>query len=127
VLPGGEGLVIHVSRLAAHTRNMLGHAGVSLMVMAPRPPDTPPEGLARVTIQGQARPLSSSDPAYATARQAYLSRLPSTEALFGFGDFSLFVIVPATLRLVGGFGQAHSLPGEALRVVMAGADAPGAV
>ena len=39
-------------------------------------------------------------------------RFPDTEPMFGFGDFSLFLIAPEAGRLVGGFAQARSLRGE---------------
>jgi hypothetical protein len=38
--------------------------------------------------------------------------------LFDFGDFSLFVIAPVSLRLVGGFAQARTLAPTALAEVL---------
>jgi putative heme iron utilization protein len=110
----GGGIVIHVSRLAAHTRDMLLHPQVSLLVMAPATPDAMPQALPRVTIQGEAQELTDDAPLYASARAAYLARFPDSEPMFGFGDFSLFVIRPASLRLVGGFAQAKTLAPEDL-------------
>jgi len=107
--PGGGGFVIHVSRLATHTRDMEEHAGVSLLVMEERAPEVPPQALPRVTVQGQARPCAPDDPLHAAAREAYLARFPDSEMMFGFADFSLFVIEPRSVRVVGGFAQAWSV------------------
>src|SRR5262245_47836345 len=74
--PGGGGVVIHVSRLATHTKDMETHAGVSLLVRDERSPDVPPQALARVTVQGEARRCPPEDPLHAAAKEAYLSRFP---------------------------------------------------
>jgi putative heme iron utilization protein len=114
LIEAGAGLVIHVSRLAAHTRDMLLHPQVSLLVMAPATADTLPQALPRVTLQGEAQALDEDDPLYPSARSAYLARFPESEPMFGFGDFSLFVIRPASLRLVAGFAQVRTLAPEDL-------------
>jgi hypothetical protein len=41
-----------------------------------------------------------------------LERFPESEAMFGFGDSSLFAIRPEALRWVGGFTGAQSLTPE---------------
>jgi len=106
--PGGS-FVVHVSRLATHTRDMEAHPGVSLLVMDERTPGVPPQALPRVSIQGQARRCAAEAPLYAAAREAYLSRFPDSREMFGFADFSLFVVEPRALRVVGGFAQAWSV------------------
>lgn len=107
--PQGRGFVVHVSRLATHTKDMEQHPGVSLLVLDERSPEVPPQALARVTVQGEARPCPPEAPLYAAAKEAYLSRFPNSEDMFGFADFSLFVIEPRSLRVVGGFAQAWSV------------------
>jgi putative heme iron utilization protein len=111
LLPDGR-VVIHVSRLATHTRDMEEHAGVSLLVMDPRTADVPAQALARVTLQGEARRCGVDDVGHADARACYLARFPQSEDLFGFADFSLFVITPRAVRLIRGFAQAWSITGE---------------
>lgn len=105
----GKCLIIHVSRLAAHTQNMQRHGRVSVMVVEPEVPDKMPQSLARVTIQGIARELSRDDPDYASWRKVYLERIPDAAGLFEFGDFSLFLIEITSARLVAGFAQAVTL------------------
>jgi putative heme iron utilization protein len=109
LVPQGRGFVIHVSRLATHTKDMENHPGVSLLVLDERSPGVPPQALARITVQGQARRCAPEEPLHAAAREAYLARFPNSEEMFGFADFSLFLIEPRALRVVGGFAQAWSV------------------
>jgi putative heme iron utilization protein len=117
-LPDGSGFVIHVSQLAAHTKDMLSSPAVSLLVTALPAPEVPAQATARVSIQGQAKPWTDSTHGYAEARAAYLSRFPQSAEMFGFGDFSLFVIQPSSARFVGGFAQAMTLGPEVLADVL---------
>lgn len=106
----GDGrFVIHVSRLATHTQDMLAHERVSLLVTARADAAPTPLALPRVSVQGIARVCTPESPEYPEARAAYLARLPDAEELFGFGDFSLFLIAPQFLRHVAGFGRAHTV------------------
>lgn len=125
LLPGGEGVVVHVSRLATHTQDMLDHPAVALLVTATLAPGDSPLALTRASIQGHARPCPADATGYAEARQAYLAKLPDAEPLFGFGDFSLFVIEPESLRFVAGFGRAMAFKTDRLREVLSGPGAPG--
>ncbi len=117
-LPGGSGFVIHVSQLAAHTRDMLLSPQVSLLVVAPLTPDVPVQALARVTIQGRAAQVASETDAHAEAKAAYLARFPQSAELFSFADFSLFAIWPESIRFVGGFAQATTLSPQTLAEVL---------
>jgi putative heme iron utilization protein len=122
LVPEGGGFVIHVSRLATHTKDMENHPGVSLLVMDERTPEVPPQAVARVTVQGEARPCPPDAPLHAAARAAYLARFPASQEMFGFADFSLFVIVPRSLRVVGGFAQAWSLTAADCARILQGGD-----
>jgi heme iron utilization protein len=101
-------LVIHVSQLATHTRDMQEHAGVSVMVLGTRAPGALPQEQPRASLQGEAQPCMVDAADYAAARQAYLARFPDSEPMFGFGDFSLFLVTPRAVRFVAGFAQAWS-------------------
>jgi len=109
ILPGGTGFVIHVSQLASHTKDMLLNPGVSVLVVAPPVPDVSAQATARITVQGQAGQCVASSDGHAEAKAAYLARFPQSAGMFDFADFSLFVIRPVSIRLVGGFGQARTL------------------
>ncbi len=119
LLPDGT-FVIHVSRLAGHTQDMLSHGMVSLLVTAaPGTADTP-LALPRASVQGAACVCMPDAFAYAAARDAYLARLPEAQELFSFGDFSLFTIEPRAVRYVAGFGRARSLNALQYRALWAG-------
>jgi hypothetical protein len=118
LLPGGAGFVIHVSQLAAHTKDMLLSPHVSLLVVAPPTPEVPVQGLARITVQGRAVQYTSGTEGHAEAKAAYLARFPQSADLFGFADFSLFAIWPDSIRFVGGFAQATTLSPETLAEVL---------
>ena len=119
LLPGGV-FVIHVSALAAHTKDMLASPRVSLLVIAPPDGQTPAQAVARVTLQADAQPLDDSLPEHAEARAAYLARFPQSAQTFELSDFSLFAIRPRSLRVVGGFAQAKTVTPEGLAKVLSG-------
>lgn len=123
LLPGGADFIIHVSQLAAHTKDMLAHPQVSLLVIALPAPGVMAQELARITVQGEAVQLAAGTPEHAAAKAAYLARFPQSEPMFGFSDFSLFRIVPDTIRFVGGFAQATTISRETLAGAL-GRDAP---
>jgi putative heme iron utilization protein len=115
----GSGLIIHVSRLSSHTKDMLTDARVSLLVMQEEGGGSSALALARVSIQGTALELASDAPDLPRFRAAYLERFPEAAQMFGFADFSLFKIEPESVRFVAGFAQAHTFSGESFRRLLA--------
>jgi hypothetical protein len=93
--------ILLISRLAVHTRNLLGDDRVSLMLHEQTVGD-PLEG-ARIMLAGRAERASADDAAI--LRRRYLNAHPSAEAFVGFEDFSFFRIRPAAVHLVAGFGR----------------------
>lgn len=120
LMPGTGDLIIHISRLATHTQDLQAHPSASLLVMAPAAESATPLALPRVSLQGEAHVCSDADPDHGPARAAYLARLPEAEELFSFGDFSLWLLRPRYLRLVAGFGRAHTIMGDDYRQWAAG-------
>ena len=115
VLPAGQTqLIIHVSSLATHTRDMAEHARVGLLVMDEPGDGHPPQALPRVALQADAVTLARGSAEHAAARAAYLARFADAAVTFELGDFSLVALQPVSARLVAGFGQAHGLAGDAL-------------
>jgi putative heme iron utilization protein len=108
-VPDGTGFLIHVSRLAQHTRDAMADPRVSLMLMSPLEEGEDPLALPRVTLQGEAELIPADSDAHTQAAEAYLERFPQAEITLGLGDFSFFLIRPTTGRLVLGFGRALSL------------------
>jgi len=100
--------ILLISRLALHTKNILGDARVSLM-LDERAAGDPLEG-ARIMLAGQAEPAGADHAA--VLRRRYLNAHPSAEAFVEFKDFSFFRIRPAGAHLVAGFGRIVDLEPE---------------
>ena len=101
--------ILHLSRLAVHTRYLHTNQNISLCISESDQHNGDPHTLSRLTLTGTAHPLTSGSDEYRMARDRYLTHLPDTCHLFELGDFTLFRVVPDTLRFIGGFGQAFSL------------------
>jgi putative heme iron utilization protein len=93
--------ILLISRLALHTKNILGDARVSLM-LDERAAGDPLEG-ARIMLAGRAQ-QSEADHA-AALRGRYLNAHPSAEAFVEFKDFAFFRIAVSGAHLVAGFGR----------------------
>src|ERR1700716_1561823 len=92
--------ILLVSRLALHTRNILGDSRVSLM-LDERAEGDPLEG-SRIMLAGRAEEASADD--LEILRRRYLNAHPSAEAFVSFKDFSFFRIRPGGAHLVAGVG-----------------------
>ncbi len=107
-------IVIHVSALAAHTRNLQDAPQVSLLVMQSEVPGEPVHALPRVTLEGVASVLSVDSAPWQSARAAYLARFPDAEPMTQLGDFMFVGIELLGARQVAGFGAARSLDAQAV-------------
>ena len=105
--PDGSPILL-ISRLAVHTRNLLGDARVSLM-LDERAEGDPLEG-ARIMLAGRAEQAAGPD--LEIVRRRYLNAHPSAEAFVDFADFSFFRIQPSGTHLVAGFGRIVDLKPE---------------
>lgn len=117
------GFVVHVSRLAVHTRDLEADARVGMLVIAAPDPSVSPLATPRLSVQARARVLAEGSVEQRAARAAFLARFPDAEPMFGFGDFSLWLLEPVGARLVAGFGAARSLGAETLARALAEAAA----
>lgn len=106
--------LIHVSALAAHSRDMRLHPRVALMVTDQPQAGIPAQGRPRISLRADATPLARGSPAAEAARALYLARFPEAAVTFELADFTLFALEPLSARLIAGFGRAHSLAGSAL-------------
>jgi len=113
-------LIVHVSGLAAHTRDMRSSPDVCLMMMAPETDEVPPQALPRVSIAGRAVFIPGEHPEYAVLKVAYLGKFPEAADLFQFADFSIVAIEPTSARFVAGFARALTLSAETLVAAMDG-------
>jgi heme iron utilization protein len=111
-------LVIHVSGLAAHTRNLQTRERVSLMVMQSELAGEPVHALQRVTLEGVATVAQRGNSEWAACRNAYLMRFPDAEPMTQLGDFKFVAIKFTGARQVAGFGAARSLDEVQIRGVL---------
>lgn len=112
--PDAACLVIHVSLLAPHTRNLLTNPAVSFMVTQPEVAGEPVHALPRVSIDGTAARLQPESPAWQAARNVYLARFPDAEPMTHLGDFNFVAIYPQSARQVAGFGTARPVEADDL-------------
>jgi putative heme iron utilization protein len=111
-------LVIHVSALASHTRNLQARASVSLLVCASEKPNEPVHDLHRVTLEGHARVLELENSDCAACKAAYLERFPDVAFMTEFADFTFVAVDITAARHVSGFGAARSVDQDELRLVL---------
>lgn len=117
-MPDGAPICL-ISRLALHTRNILGDSRVSLLLSESGPGD--PLESTRISLSGSASVIADTD-TLETARRRYLARHPSAQAFVGFKDFAFFRLMVESAHLVAGFGRIVSLAGAGLMTDVADAD-----
>lgn len=120
VEPAHALLVLHVSRLAAHTANLQRQPLASLMVMQPEAPDQPVHALPRISLQVQADTPAAGSALHTACRNAYLARFPEAEPMTTLGDFRFVALHVLGARQVAGFGAARSVDAEELRLALHG-------
>jgi putative heme iron utilization protein len=89
-----------ISTMAMHTQNLQADPRASLLVTQPSWTGDP-LAAGRVTLMGEARPLTEADAAL--ARQAYLARHSNAAYWVDFEDFSFYRLEIADIYFVGGF------------------------
>jgi putative heme iron utilization protein len=114
--PDGSPILL-ISRLALHTRNILGDPRVSLM-LDERAAGDPLEG-ARIMLAGIAQEASGDD--MTLLRRRYLNAHPSAEVFVDFKDFSFFRIRLKGAHVVAGFGRIVDLEPERILTDLRGA------
>ncbi len=94
-------LLILISSLAEHTKNILHDPRVSLITHDQRDPHILSQG--RVTVIGNAEPEQKRE----QAGLRYLRYFPEAQNYLAMHDFSFFRIRPIAIRYIGGFGKIH--------------------
>lgn len=103
-------VVMLLSALAQHSRNLAERSPASLLVEGGDTQGMDPTAGSRVSIVGVVE--TSVDEA---DRALYLARHPSAAGYAGFADFSVRVLVPDTFHLVAGFGRIATLRASDVR------------
>lgn len=99
-------MLILISTLAEHTRNILADPRVSLITHSQDNPHIQAQG--RATVVGEARIVAEREQ---TGRR-YLRYFPEARSYFAMHDFSFYRIVPQAVRYIGGFGNIHWVKAE---------------
>ena len=94
-------LIILISTLAEHTKNILNNPRVSLITHNQNAPHIQTQG--RVTVVGDAHLIA--DRAQTEAR--YLRYFPEAESYLEMHDFTFYRILPIAIRYIGGFGKIY--------------------
>jgi len=123
--PGWGSLLLHLSELAAHKRNLRADPRCSLLLVEPG--DGPAELLQRrrVALDGTAELLDKESADYAAAKACYLTALPRHAMMFGLADFDLVRVTVTGGLLNAGFGQAYRVTPEDLAAAAEAASATG--
>jgi putative heme iron utilization protein len=105
-------IVMLLSGLAKHTKNLDRRGDCSLLLVEPGGESGDPLAGARVTIVGMAKRLdraSNND-----VRAIFLEKHPSASMYADFGDFAFFQIDVTDAHLVAGFGRIETIPASDL-------------
>jgi hypothetical protein len=94
-------LLILISGLAEHTRNILNDPRVSLITHNQDDPHIQTQG--RVTVLGHA----AFQPDREQCGKRYLRYFPEAQTYFNMADFNFYRITPLAIRYIGGFGDIH--------------------
>ena len=94
-------LIILISTLAEHTKNILHDPRVSLITHDQRDAHIQTQG--RITLLGNAALIADKDAIGAR----YLRYFPEAESYFAMHDFAFYRIQPNAIRYIGGFGKIH--------------------
>lgn len=96
-------LLLCLSSLAEHSRNLAADDRCSVLVTEPAGDDGR-MAAGRVTVLGRARRLERGTPDDEAARERWLSVHPDGQYAH-FGDFSMWVLDVSHIRWIGGFGR----------------------
>jgi heme iron utilization protein len=109
-LADGEPVFL-ISRLAEHTRNLLGDARASLLVHDSDSKD--PLANARVTLVGRAVQLARG--ATERGREAFLATHPQAAYYADYADFDFWRLTIEAVRYIGGYGRMSWVGAEDFR------------
>jgi putative heme iron utilization protein len=110
-LAGDGEPVFLISRLAEHTRNLLGDPRASLLVHDSDSAD--PLANARVTLVGRAEQLPRASSSL--AREAFLTAHPQSAYYADYDDFHFWSLRIEAVRYIGGYGRMSWVSAEDFR------------
>src|SRR5512142_1013370 len=103
-------LLILISALAEHTKNIQHDPRVSLITHNQEDPHIQTQG--RITVVGSALLVADRE----QAGRRYLRYFPEAQTYYDMPDFQFYRIVPQALRYIGGFGDIHWVKADKYQV-----------
>jgi len=103
-------MLILISALAEHTKNIQGDPRVSLITHNQEDPHIQTQG--RLAVVGTASLVEERE----QTGTRYLRYFPEAQTYYDMSDFSFYRIVPQALRYIGGFGDIHWVKAETYMV-----------
>jgi putative heme iron utilization protein len=116
--------VLILSTLALHGRNVKVDPRASLALAGPVPEGHDPGDSGRVTLAGRVEQPTGDE--LEAAKSSYFAATPAAELYTEFGDFTVYLLRPETIRWVGGFGRMASTSPAKFREAEADPTASGA-
>lgn len=111
----GADYLIFISELAAHTRNLLAHPKLDIMLIQDESDASQLFARNRLTLSCTASTIFAENPEYTALLDKFQNRHGKTvELLRQLPDFHLLRLTPQAGRFVMGFGQAYELTGDKL-------------
>ena len=98
-------VIIYISDIALHTRNIKADPKVSLTIFDAEEDDSQASG--RVTILGNAEPVNAEE-----VKAQYLALFPQAKSYEQTHDFNFYRIRTERVRYIGGFGKIHWISKE---------------
>ena len=116
--PAQGRILIFVSGLAAHTRQLQRHPRAALLIQESEEGAERIHALSRAAIEVEAQiiPPDSADAEH--AREVYFSRFPDARMLAELPDFIWVSLIPQSVRHIAGFGAARSINGLIFRELL---------
>ena len=96
-------VLLLLSTLAEHTRNLLARSEASLLLTEPLDAHDQPLAVGRVTILGACTAVAEEEKT--AVRETFLAQQPSSSYYVDFADFAFYRLEPSSLRHIGGFGR----------------------
>ncbi len=108
-------LIVFVSQLARHTRDMLETRSVAVLIMADEQDSQQIFARTRLSYRCSATPIAADSPDYNDLLDRYQQQHGKmVDLLRQLPDFVLFQLRPVSGQFVMGFGKAYKLEGEKL-------------
>jgi len=112
-LQDGKDLIVFISQLAVHTRDLLANPSVGTMIIDDEKDAKNLFARCRVRYQCQAVVIERDDQQYTSLLDQYQDRHGKVVSLIRqLPDFVLFRLVPSSGMFVIGFGEAYRIEGD---------------